>query len=135
MRPRLRRGVRGLVHGQWHDFKSDGDSSGHLCLRRSDLLRQGECALVPVSQTHGGAQLILRDLLEAQHVLPRLFHISEAAVGTGDAEFRGGMIRVQAQRLLESLDGLLVLLQVRGGVAHKIARVSVAGGDLRSTAE
>ena len=70
-------------------------------------------SLVSVSQADGRAQLALRDVLEAHQVFAGLRRVAGLLVGARDAELSRSMQRIQFERMLEGVDRLRILLELR----------------------
>ena len=96
------------------------------CLRcTSDLLSPGVLALLAVDQTHGRAQVLLRQVLEARQVLSSLRRVSQALIGARQPELGGDVKGVQRQGGLEGGDGRLIPLKLRAQQPQEVLGVSI----------
>src|SRR5205085_12547816 len=67
-------------------------------------------ALLAISQTHRRADFILRDVMETLEVLAGMLGVAGLLVGARKPEFRRRVQRVQLECMLESFNGLRILL-------------------------
>ena len=77
------------------------------------FLHQRILPLISVCQADGRAQFVLRDVLEAHQMLAGLGRVARLLVGARQAEFGGSVQRIQLERVLESINRLRILLQLR----------------------
>ena len=105
-------------------------------LRRSHrLFHQRISSLVSVGQSDGRAQLVLRDVLEARQVFAGMGRVAGLLVGARNAEFGRSMQRIQFERMLEGVNRLRILLELRRRGAQKIPAVGVVRIDLGDVAK
>ena len=91
--------------------------------------------MLAVRQADGGAQFVLRDVLEFLQVLSGLIGLSGLLVGAGEAELGRGVERVDFQRMLEGIQRFGKLLELRVGRAEEVPGVGVVGIDFCDVAE
>ena len=77
----------------------------------------------------------MRDVLEAHQVFAGMGRVARLLVGPRNAEFRRSVQRIQLERMLEGVDGLRILLELRRRSAQKIPAVGVVGIDLGDVAK
>src|SRR5712691_3833780 len=105
MRRRRKRQLSNRVRHKLH-----GDCRWHSRPGRARELRERKAPLLAVARSHRGAEMALRDFLEARQVLARRVGIAFALIRARNAEFRRGMQRIQADGALKRGDGFLELL-------------------------
>ncbi len=99
------------------------------------FLHQRIFSLIPVCQADGRAQFVLRNVLEANQMLAGLGRVPRLLVGARQAEFSGSVQRVQLERVLESINRLGILLQLRVCSTQKIPAVGIIRINLRDVPE
>ena len=92
-------------------------------------------ALLAISQTHRRADFILRDVLEALEVLAGVLGVAGLLVGARKPEFRRRVQRVQLECMLESFNGLRILLGLGVNAAQEVPCIGIVGIDFDDVAK
>ncbi len=122
--------VGGSRDSRLHRNEAHRDHGADSRYRRAHVDYRCISPLLAVDGAEGRCDLRLGNLLEALEVLARLVCHSGALEGTGEAELRGGMQRIETQGGPELGDGVLVVFQAEVDGSEKVVTVRVVGVDL-----
>ena len=125
-----RRNLWGQPSGARHIHKPHLDLRGRFqhCRRRFHCARV--LALLAVSQAHGCADFVLRDVLKFLQVLAGVVDFGGLLVSPRESELGRGVQRVELQRVLKGVDGLRKLFRLHVSRAQEIPGVRLIRVDL-----
>ena len=89
------------------------------------LLGQRIFALLAIGQAHGRAEFVLRDVLEARQVLASVRAVAGLLIGARQSELRRGVQRIQLERMVECVNRLRKLLELRIHCTEEVPGVGI----------